>query len=262
MNSWSKGRKRFILALAVFVLVFLIGLPIFFLIYRAPTCSDNKQNGDEAGVDCGGSCQLLCKAESLPLILRGDPRILKVAPNTFEVVTMVENPNTNADIYKAKYRMTLYSADSAIPVKVIEGESYVPKASTIAIFEGPLTLQEGLMPTRVVFTWDDTSLVWRKNDLKVPEIRVTAVNLSREDTNPRIDAKVENLSLENVSNISLVALISNESGTIFAASKTLVDELPVGESVPIVFTWPEKFSESASGINITFSILPDRSSIR
>ena len=27
----------------------------------APTCSDGAQNGDEAGIDCGGPCKLRCE---------------------------------------------------------------------------------------------------------------------------------------------------------------------------------------------------------
>ena len=99
MNQWSRNRKKIIFAIIVFVLVVLIGAPLFFLFYRAPTCSDKKQNGDETGVDCGGSCQLLCTAESLPLILKGDPRVLAVKDNAFEIVALIENSNTNGEIY-------------------------------------------------------------------------------------------------------------------------------------------------------------------
>src|SRR3989338_2125266 len=115
MNQWSRRRKRIILALIFFILIVLIGLPIFFLFYRAPTCFDGKQNGDEIGVDCGGSCRLLCTAQSLPLILKGDPRVLEVAENTFEIVALIENPNANGEIYRARYIFKLYDALSSIP---------------------------------------------------------------------------------------------------------------------------------------------------
>ena len=89
MNQWSRTRKRIVLVIVLFALSVLIGVPVFFLFYEKPTCFDKERNGDEAGVDCGGSCQLLCAAESLPLLLKGDPRIISVAPELFEVVASI-----------------------------------------------------------------------------------------------------------------------------------------------------------------------------
>lgn len=40
--------------------------PIFhflFCVLTAPTCSDNIQNSQETGIDCGGTCQLKCSNE-------------------------------------------------------------------------------------------------------------------------------------------------------------------------------------------------------
>jgi hypothetical protein len=262
MNQWSRRRKRIILALIFFVLIVLIGLPIFFLFYRAPTCFDKKQNGNETEVDCGGSCQLLCTTQSLPLLLKGDPRVLKIKENTFELVAAIENPNANGEIYRAGYTFKLYGNSSAIPLKLVEGETYVPKGSTFAIFEGPFVLEEGAVPNRVTFEWKEESLVWRKGATGTTRLLVKDLNLSREDIHPRLDASIENLSLEDVSNIELVALISNDTDSIFAASKTFIDRLSVRESIPVVFIWPGPFNERALDIKIIIRIFPDRSFIR
>ncbi len=261
MNSWSRNRKRIILAIIVFVLVFLIGVPIFFLFYRAPTCNDLKQNGDETGVDCGGSCQLLCTAQSLPLILKGDPRVLKVRANTFEVVALVENPNTSGEIYRAGYTFKLYATEGIIPIKIIEGETYVPKGATFAIFEGPFDVEEGVIPTRTTIEWKNESLMWQKNTAQTPELLVRDLSLSHKDTNPRLNANVENLSLENVSSIDLVATISDDTGNIIAASKTFIDTLPAGSKAPIVFTWPQPFKveEDICGYPVDVALVIDRS---
>ncbi len=262
MNQWSKRRKRIILFLILFILVFLIGVPIFFLFYKTPTCLDGRQNGDEIGVDCGGSCQLLCTAESLPLIIKGDPRVLKVATSTFEIVVLVNNPNNNNEIYRAGYTFKLYDTTNIIPIKTIDGETFIPKGTTFAVFEGPFILEEGIIPTRATFEWKEGGLVWQRNTTQIPKIKATDIRFSREDTNPRLDALIENTSLENVHNIDLVALISNETGSIFAASKTFVDMLSSGEKVSVVFTWPKPFDKKIFTTNIIIRILPDRSFIQ
>lgn len=262
MNDWSIRRKRIIFSIVFLSLVVLIGIPLFFLFYEKPTCSNLKQDGTETGVDCGGNCQLLCTTDSLPLILKGDPRILRVTDNTFEVVALIENPNGNGEVYRAGYTIKIYDASSAIPVKVIEGETHVPKGITFSIFEGPFNLEPGVVPIRATFEWKKSTLIWQRNTISVPELVVSDIIISREDTRPRLDAQIKNVTLEDVSNIDLAALISNETGSIFAASKTFIDVLHAGETVPIIFTWPEPFEDKAINTNIIIRILPDRSFVR
>jgi hypothetical protein len=263
MNEWSRKRKRIVLAIVALALFVLVGLPAFYLFYRAPSCSDGKQNGDEAGVDCGGSCQLLCKAESLPLILQGDPRILSVSTTTYQVIALVKNANSDAEVYKVGYTLKLYGASGgAIPIKVVEGETFVPKGAIFSIFEGPITTEESGMPTRAVLEWDLGSLIWQKEPRSYPQLEVREIKLSREDSAPRLEAIVENLSLENVANVDLTAVLSDANGNIFAASKTFIDALAAGSESPIVFTWPRPFGQEVAGTDIIIRIFPDRSFIK
>ncbi|MBI2086853.1 MAG: hypothetical protein HYT69_01645 [Candidatus Zambryskibacteria bacterium] len=262
MNSWSRARKRIILAIALFVVVVLIGVPLYFLFYQKPTCFDKKLNGDETGIDCGGSCQLLCNAESLPLIARGDPRVLAVAENVFEVIVLVENPNVAAEIYRAKYIFKVYGSSSTTPVKIIKGETFVPKGTTFAIFEGPFTLEGRVLPTRATFEWQKETLIWQRNDAPVQEIAVKDQILSQADSSPRIEVTVENLSPKRVSSIDLVALVSDKNGNVFAASKTFLDSLASNDEAVAVFTWPRPFSTQTATIDIYTRILPDRSFLR
>lgn len=248
MNPWSIKRKRIILSAIVFSLVVLVGVPVYFIFYKVPTCFDGRQNGGEEGVDCGGSCRLLCSSDSLPLVLNGDPRILKVSDNIYQIIVSVNNTNINAEIYRAGYTLKIYDTQNIIPLKVIEGETFVPKGSSFAILEGPFNFETGLVPTRVTFEWKENSLVWQKNAKEIPELMVQNLNLSRENTSPRLDAKIENLSLSKIANIDLIATISDEAGNIYAASKTFVETLAPGASVPIVFIWPRPFRNTGDAI--------------
>ena len=261
MNQWSRRRKTFIFSIILLFVIVVIGLPAFLFFYRTPTCFDSKQNGDETGVDCGGSCQKLCTAESLPLLLKGDPRVISIRNNEFIAVAVVENPNANAEIYRAGYTLKLYAL-STIPLKTIEGDTFVPKGSEFAIFEGPFTLENGMIPTRVSLEWKEDSLVWRKNNSITPNVSVRNINITKEDTMPRIDAIVENLSATSVFNVDLVILVKDSSGNTFQASKTFVDFLEAGRSMPIVFTWPKAFEKTVLGTEVIIRVLPDRSFVR
>lgn len=262
MNQWSRTRKRIILGIVLFVVFVLIGVPLYLLMYRAPTCFDGERNGDETGVDCGGSCQLLCTAESLPLLSKGDPRVLTVADGVYEVVALVENPNADAEISRARYTLKLYDATSAIPVKIIEGETFVPKAATFAIFEGPFNLETGVVPARATLEWELNSLVWQKSDVQAPELLIKDRIVSRTDSSPRVSAVVENFSLKSVSNIDLIALVYDEEGNIFAASKTFIETLGGGAEALVVFTWPRPFTKNAAQVDIIARVFPDRSFLK
>ena len=258
MNAWSTNRKRVILLLIIFILVVLIGAPIYFFFHKAPTCFDKKQNGDEAGVDCGGSCQLVCTTDTLPLIMKGDPRVLRVATSTYEVVAFIQNPNVSAEILHAPFSLTLYGANSPVPLKTITGETYVPKNSSFGIFEGPFNFP-GDVPTRVTFSWTEGALVWQKNSSVVPDLKITDGALVNTNTEPRLEATLTNPSLESVMNIELITFIFDENGNMVGASKTFVDTLGPNASAPLIFTWPEPFQGRPTTFQIIPRILPNKS---
>ncbi len=261
MNEWSLRRKRIIFSFSLFCLVLLIGVPLFFFLHKAPTCSDGSQNGDESGVDCGGSCKLLCKAESLPLITKGDARVLRVATSTYEVVASVENPNVGANVLRASFTFKVFAASSTVPIKVIEGETYIPKSSTFVLFEGPFDLGDKT-PARATLDWDRDTLVWQRDMSKAPNLNIDRSIISNLGSSPRLEARLHNDSLEDVRNIELVALIYDERGNIIGSSKTFVDTLYPGGDSPLVFTWPNPFAATSTRVEILPRILPDKSYLK
>ena len=262
MNSWSRNRKRIILLILFLILAVLVGVPSYFLFRSTPTCSDGVQNGDETGIDCGGGCQKLCTPESLPIVEKGDPRVLLVATSTYEVAALLENPNQDAKVSHARYTVKLYGADSLAPLRSIEGEVYVPKGATFAVFEGPFEFADGGVPVRATLEWDEASLVWEKDAKALPQLAVSQTQFSRLESSPKLEAMIGNTSLNEVDNIDLTALLFDADGNIMAASKTFVDSLAAGEEKQAIFTWPRPFGGTPVEIQILTSILPDRSYLR
>lgn len=261
MNHWSSRRKRLTFLLVLLSLIILVGVPAGFLLYEPPICTDLKHNGDEEGVDCGGSCQLLCPAQSLPLVLKGDPRVLEVVPGFYEVVAVVENPNATAQVERGRYTIKLFESASTTPVKIIEAETFIPRSSTFVIFQGPFDMGE-VVPTRATLEWRPETLVWKRNEDPKPNISVRNVELSGEETQPRVTALLVNSSLERVSNVELVALISDQRGNIIASTKTIVETVDRGESVPVIFTWPRPFGSENVSIEVVLRVFPDVSFVR
>jgi hypothetical protein len=68
--SWGTKRRNLIL----FTLFLFIFIPVsfisFLIFYNPPSCFDLKQNGGEQGIDCGGTCQLVCTNQAFePVVL-------------------------------------------------------------------------------------------------------------------------------------------------------------------------------------------------
>src|SRR5574343_394328 len=102
MVSWSSRRKIIFLSILGGFVALLVAVPAFFLWHETPTCFDSKQNGDEAGVDCGGSCRLLCSFDAIsPNVLW--TRSFRVAPGVYSAVAYVENHNITSSAVAVPY---------------------------------------------------------------------------------------------------------------------------------------------------------------
>jgi len=260
MNQWAINRKRIILGTVLVAILILVGIPFYLFLNTTPTCFDGQMNGGESGVDCGGACQLLCASEALSLIMKSDPRVLELATSTYAVVILVENPNVSGQVFRAPYTINVYGATSLVPLQVIQGETFIPKNSSFGIFQGPFAFIQD-KPVRATFAWREEGLIWEKNTDPTPNLNIKDGFLLNTDRSPRLEASVSNPSLVRVSNIELVALISDSTGSIVAASKTFVDVLGAGEVAPIIFTWPMPFVGQGFTVEIVPRILPDKSFI-
>lgn len=236
MSSWSSKRKFIYLSIFFSFIFLVIIVPVFFSFYKQPTCFDGKKNGDEKDVDCGGSCQLLCSADSLaPNVIWN--RAFKVKDGIYSAVAYIENRNISSEAVGA-YTFKFYDKDNVL-ISTRSGVTFIPKNKVFAIFEADVDMM-GKTPYRVSFDFTN-KLVWRKNTKEEPDISVINKSLVGEDTRPRVDAIIENFSSENVSKVEAVAIVYDSEENAIAASRTFVDSLASDETAPVTFTWPAPF---------------------
>ena len=97
--TWSLRRQiiyTIILVGFVSILAYSIIAPS---LNRPPTCADNKQNGNETGVDCGGTCARACmsQVEAVSVLWA---RAFRVIPGRYNAVAYLVNHNKNAAVEK------------------------------------------------------------------------------------------------------------------------------------------------------------------
>jgi len=90
--TWALKRQIFIvigLIIIIFIFGFLIIYPSF---NKAPTCFDGKQNGNETGINCGGSCARAClsQVENVSVLWA---RAFQVIPGRYNAVAYIVNHN-------------------------------------------------------------------------------------------------------------------------------------------------------------------------
>ncbi len=247
MLSWSAKRKLII----IFVLIVLFGTPLSFYLYkklqRPASCSDGIQNQDERGVDCGGICQIACFAN-----VKQDPdiqwsRAYYVAKGAYNLVAYIQNPNIDYISQPTKYVFKVYD-DKNVLVATREGVVGIPTSKIFPIFEA--TIQTGeIIPKLVTFEFVEP-VTWIEYFGNKPELEVVEQRLLRADTQPKLDAKIVNKTLNSYKNVEVIAIIYNEEGNGVLSSRTYIDSIGDKGEADVVFTWPEPINFKPSKIEV------------
>lgn len=240
MVSWSTKRKTLYGGGVVLVLAIIFAISFFGFFYQAPSCTDGKQNGDETGVDCGGSCTNICESDSLAPVVYW-AKAFNISGNVYNIAAYVENPNVNSENLKATYEFKVFD-DRNILLGARDGETFIPKNKKFIVFE-PGFIIPNRVPKYVEFTFTSFS-TWQKDDSVEPDISVAYSPLAGTSTAPRITGTISNNSFQDVGGVELVALVQDSNENAVAVSRTFVDSLPQQSLQDFVFTWQKPFDLS------------------
>ncbi len=236
------------------VLVFaLIFLGLFWQIfYHAPTCSDGTKNGDELGVDCGGSCKNLCTSDALtPVVLWS--KIFNISGDVYSAVAYVENPNINSKNRSAYYQFKIYDENNKL-ISIKEGSTSIPKGKKFAVFETGIILKNNKPKSADLQFLSFSS--WEKDITKDPEISVEYSTVVSASSTPSISGVIYNKSLQNISKIELSVFVLDNRDNVIAASQTFVDNLAKNSSQGFIFTWQKPFPTNVAVINVFYRVNP------
>jgi hypothetical protein len=248
--TWSQKRKLaygFIFFLLLLGVIALIVVPI---ITRAPSCADLKQNGDEKGVDCGGSCVLYCPSEISPIIVLY-ARSFPVTDSTYNAVASIENQNVRAITREISYVFKLYDKDNVL-ITERTGKTFISSNSRSAIFEPALQVGNRIPVYTRFYLTSNPQWLRATDDQARSLLTVENKKVESLDTTPFVSAEIVNNSLATVSRIPVIAIVYDQTGNAIGASRTLVDELLPDETEEVFFTWQHPFTDP----NVYVEIIP------
>ena len=231
--------------LILFVVLLVVGGFTFWhysaQIFVTPTCTDGVKNGDETGIDCGGTmCTALCAAEVRnPTILWY--RSFPVTSTVYNAAAMIENKNSGAT-RALPYEFRLYDKDNILLARR-DGVAVVPPLGRYVIVETGITVGATKVGA-TEFSLSKTPSVWEKIPDAVAKLRVGSSSIALDTTGvvPRLSATLTNFSpTTSLSNTVVTAVLYDDQNNVVNVSKTVVPEFAPNSSLPVVFTWPEAF---------------------
>ena len=239
--TWSLKRQIFyigVLILFLAVFGFLIISPTF---NKAPTCTDNIQNGNETGIDCGGSCASACLAQVSPVSILW-ARAFEVIPGRYNAVAYLVNHNKNSAVEQISYRFRFADADN-VYIGKREGITFIPPSGNFAVFEPGIDIGNSI-PVYTTFEFTETPVWLQVSQDKIDQLKVFVSNiqLQGETTSPRLSASIKNNSLFTIPDVDIVAILYDAGGNAVSASRTYLSQLAPLQNADINFTWPQAFS--------------------
>lgn len=238
-RKWAFWR-RVQYGLGLFFVLFLISGSSYLLLRDTTvSCFDGVQNGDEAAVDCDGSCVRICAISALP------PKVLwtnsfEITEGQYNAVAYVENLNEIAATAELRYTFEFYEGNNLVTKRT--GTTIFPPNSIYPIFEGRV-LTEGKTITSTKLILEPVE-IWQPATAGREQFRSSDINLIGADARPRLDATIENTELTPASGVEIVATLFNDAGQPLTASQTYIDSIAARSSENIVFTWPNSIART------------------
>ena len=243
--NWST-MKKVSYAFGIFVLI-VSGLVYGFRqqLFPNPTCNDNKQNGYEAGVDCGGLCARKCVNEVLPISVIWANTFL-VSNGVYDIAAMLTNKNSD-------------SAPISLSADVLVQDSFgrplfqkkivvIPFAEVEMPIIIPNVALQGI-PAKVIVTLHEGVSYKLDSITKTTQISIVRTRFENGDI-PRLYATVKNVTRTPRTTVPISAVLYDETHTPIATGQTFVERLEKDQEQIVVFTWKHRFPSPPALIRV------------
>ena len=248
MASWSRQRRFTYATIVIVVLVAATAIPAFFYFYKAPTCFDGIKNGNELGIDCGGSCQKLCPSSFLPPIVSWT-RFEQVAPHLYNVAAYVINPNPNAGASAVPYHMALYD-DQGVPINDVYGTMTLPPHRNSLAFQASVNVEQR---TPIKASFDFTaSPDWISATDPLPTLQVVNKRYTEDPSGSSLQVTLGNTGVFPIGRLSVYVVLYDPDHNEIGFSETVIDGIAPQSTVVAPYTWPD----DRNGKVVSIEVLP------
>lgn len=201
----------------------------FFYLKPVPSCSDNKQNQKETGVDCGGPC-IPCEVKDLNLA--HEVYVFPAGGDEVTLLAKVSNPSENF-VATFAYEFRLQGA--------IFGSWQLRGQASIA----SRTTEYVVVPGVSVTPKDAANISFNINELNWSEVRtpppdiVTVKETRIDGLKITVTGTLSNRSASNLGLINLTAILFDKEGKPLNASLTRLERVAAFSQKSFIIFFPE-----------------------
>lgn len=241
--------RRQLVIIAVAALIFGgIGFFIFKTNLPEPSCADSRRNQGEEDVDCGGPC--------VPCALRRQKdleifwvRFAKARENTYDLAAEIRNPNVKLAASSVVYEFKLFDTAGAA-VASRRGETFIYPGEIMHLAE--VGLISGRSIAKAALSIRDSK--WILSETISPDLIAGSKEYAVEEEGGRrrsaVQAIIANRTIRDIPDIAVGVLVFDGDGNLLGVHRTVIEEIPAGQSRPVKFIWPDVFPKAVSSILI------------
>lgn len=257
MATWAGRRKLLYAFILLILLVIIIGIPAWKIFYKAPSCFDRKQNGDETGVDCGGFCARLCQNTFIsPRIEWGGAKLEKLSKGLYNASAYIVNLNIDGAAIDVPYKISLYDDKGILIVERIGKMDIYPRRNSLA-FQTAIKTDERI-PTKATFEFISAPEWFRSNDL-LEGVSIVDKKYNEDENGSSLEVYLENRNLTPYKDLQVSVVLYDIESNVIGFSQTRIDELlPKNQREVAPFTWSINRNGQVATIEVIPSIRPIR----
>lgn len=239
-RPWAVTRKL-MYGSGVLLFLFCMGVIVYYgFLYTPVNCFDGSKNGFETGVDCGGTCDRVCKVDVVDPVVRWS-RAFRAAPGVYNAVAYVENRNNGVGAKDIPYHFKLLD-DRGDTITTVAGTTTLPPGNVYAVFEDRISTGDRI-PVKTTFDFD-TNTSWTKMETGKEQFYVQSKELTNADLKPKLNATILNRSLDDVHDVEAIATIFDARKNPLTSSRTVIPFFKRQEEKKVTFTWPEPIAKT------------------
>ena len=254
MASWATKRKSAYLLIIVVAVLVIIGLPVFKILYKAPSCSDGVRNQGEQDIDCGGPCRTLCQSAFLPSVTLW-ASATHVTGGLYNLAAYIENPNVNGAAVNVPYQFSVFDTDGILIVQR-NGVINIPANRNTLAFVGAVDMGKRVLAKGGVRFQFIQAPLWRRSHDTLTNLYYPTPQYIEDNTSvtqsSSLQVALTNKALTPVDDITVYAILKDINNNAIDFSKTHIDQIPAGATKYAPFTWPI----SHKGSVVSEEILP------
>lgn len=246
MFSW-RSQRQFVIFLVVVSPIVIVAFFVIKGLIPVATCFDNKQNQNEIGLDCGGSCAS-CELKYPKAITVFSARAVPVRENFYDMAAEIENPNEFLSSMNVEYEFKLYDRFGLVATK--SGKTFLyAQERTLVIEPGIATMRPADHAEFRI-----THVDWQeKHDLAptiIAEKRAYSVVESNNQKQGVVDITLMNKSPYDFAHIEVQIAVLDQEKNMLGVNKIIVEKFLSQSRQSLKSIWPREFTGEISVINV------------